>query len=428
MKNYLRGYGLAVLLVSSLFLLALSTAVTSLAAPTAPILTSQVNVPDANAVHIFFSGGCVDCWPYVEEILIPALQAGGVTAEPVIHDYTRPGGRQLLAQFTQKAGLPRRIADSLYAFVPRPDGGLLLVLGHVPRELLTEVLRAPNLPRKLLIQQPKMHGEPEEYRLWSFVGEVQSFPIDTPLNDSLPLLPPTPSTFSLDPTEANLATLLPAVVVTGLLDSVNPCAFAVILLLIAFLFTIRKRRGEVLKLGAIYVFVIFLVYLAIGLGILSAIRVSDDPHFVARIGAYLLIGLGILNLIEYRWPQFPIKLHMPAVAHRKVNQLLKVATVPATIGVGFIVGLCTFPCSGGVYVSIITLLNAKTTLAWGIAYLILYNALFVLPLVLILLVVGNRVTAKKWASWERQHALQLRLWFGLAMIALGVLMLTVVIA
>ena len=393
--------------------------------PTRPAAES-VNAQDA--VHIFFSAGCADCWPYVKEVLIPALASGGVTARPVIHDYTRPGGRQLLAEHAQRVGLPRRIADSLYAFVPRPDGGTLVILGHVPRDLLDALLAYPNLPRKLVIQQPKMHGDPEEYRLWSFAGEVQSFPIDTPLNESLPLLPPTPSGFVLDPAEANLATLLPAVVVTGLLDSVNPCAFAVILLLVAFLFTIRKRRGEVLKLGAIYVFVIFLVYLAIGLGILSTIRLSDDPHFVARVGAYLLIALGVLNLIEYRWPQFPVKLHMPAVAHKKVNQLLKVATVPATVGVGFIVGLCTFPCSGGVYVSIITLLNAKTTVAWGIAYLLLYNALFVLPLVIILLAVGNRVTAKKWASWERQHALQLRLWFGLVMIALGVLMLTVVIA
>jgi len=216
-------------------------------------------------------------------------------------------------------------------------------------------------------------------------------------------------------------------VVTGLLDSVNPCAFAVILLLLAFLFTIRKSRRQILGLGAIYVAVIFIVYFAIGLGIMGTVRLSEDPHFVARVGSYLLIGLGVLNLIEYRFPQFPIKLHMPAIAHEKVNKLLKVATVPATIGIGFIVGLCTFPCSGGIYVSIITLLNAKTTLAWGLAYLTLYNFLYVLPLVVILFAAGNRVTAKTWAAWERDHALSLRLWFGLIMIGLGIVMLWMVI-
>jgi len=378
-------------------------------------------------IHIFFSAGCADCWPYAEKTLLPALKNGGFTAEPVIHDFTRPGGRQLLAEQTKAVGLPRRIADSLYAFAPRPDGGLLVVLGHVPGPLLNELLKRQGLPRKLVIQQPKMHGDPEEYLLWSFTGEVQSFPINAPLNTALLTLPPTPSQTLLDPGDANLATLLPAVIVTGLLDSVNPCAFAVILLLLAFLFTIRKSRGQILGLGAIYVAVIFVVYMTIGLGILSTVRLSEEPHFVARVGSYLLIGLGILNLIEYLWPAFPLKLHMPAVAHNKVHQLLKVATVPATIGVGFIVGLCTFPCSGGIYVSIITLLNAKTTLGWGLVYLTLYNILFILPLVIILLAVGNRVVAKQLATWERDHALSLRLWFGVSMIGLGAAMLWVVI-
>ena len=106
---------------------------------------------------------------------------------------------------------------------------------------------------------------------------------------------------------------------------------------------------------------------------------------------------------------------------------LKQATVPATVGVGVLVGLCTFPCSGGVYVSIITLLNAKTTLAWGISYLALYNVLFVLPLIVILLAAGNRMVAKRWAGWEREHSVRIRLWYGLAMVALGAVMLIWVI-
>jgi cytochrome c biogenesis protein CcdA len=222
---------------------------------------------------------------------------------------------------------------------------------------------------------------------------------------------------------ANLAALLPAVVVGALVDSVNPCAFAVILLLLAFLFTLRQARSRVLTLGGVYIAVIFVVYFAIGLGLMQAVRISSDPHFVARLGGWLLVALGIVNVQEWLWPQTPLKLHLPGLAHNKVNQLLKKASLPATVVVGFIVGLCTFPCSGGIYVSIITLLAAKTTYSWGLGYLALYNLLFVLPLVVILLAVGNRAAAKSLAQWERQHALRLRLWFGLAMVALGLLML-----
>lgn len=378
----------------------------------------------ADTTHIFFSAGCADCWPYTEEVLLPTLQAKGLAAAPEIHDYTAPGGRTLLLEVADSIELPRSIADSLYAFVPT-GSGTLVVLGHVPPDLIEAALTAPGLPSRLVLWQPQMHGTPSEYRLWAWNGEVQTFAIDTPFVEALAQTRAADGPLPVG--QANLRALLPAVVVTGLLDSVNPCAFAVILLLIAFLFTLRQTRARVLGLGMVYIGMIFLVYFAIGLGLISAVRLSSDPHFVARAGSWLLIMLGILNLIEYFFPRFPIKLHMPTIAHHKTNELLKKSSLPATVVMGGLVGLCTFPCSGGIYVSIVTLLNAKTTLGWGIAYLALYNVLFVLPLAVILLAAGNRIVAKNWASWERQHSLQIRLWYGVAMVALGVIMLVGVI-
>ncbi len=385
--------------------------------------TESVRQPE-EIIHVFFSAGCADCWPYVEDVLLPSIQAGGVAAATEIHDYTLPAERTRLMQMADEIELPRSIADSLYAFVPTP-GGTLVVLGHVPPGIIEQALAHDHLPNRLVVWQPEMHGEPKEYRLWAWAGEVIVFDIDTPfdqaLEESLNSAGPLPVGL------ANLGELLPAVVVTGLLDSVNPCAFAVILLLLAFLFTIRQSRKRILQLGLIYIGMIFLVYFAIGLGILRAVRFSEDPHFVARAGSWILIALGAINLAEYFFPNFPIKLHMPAVAGDKTNEWLKQATVPATVGVGLLVGLCTFPCSGGVYVSIITLLNAKTTLAWGVSYLALYNVLFVLPLLVILFAAGNRVVAKRWASWERTQSVRIRLWYGIAMVTLGAIMLIWVI-
>ena len=370
--------------------------------------------------HIFFSAGCADCWPYAENVLIPALQARGLANTSELHDYTAPDERRYLLELADSVALPRSIADSLYAFVPTATG-TLVILGHVPPALIDSALTAPDVPERLVLWQPEMHGAPTEYRLWAWAGEVSTFPIDTPFAEALAAAKA--SIGPLPVGAANLAQLLPAVIVTGLLDSVNPCAFAVILLLIAFLFTLRKARSHILMLGAVYIGMIFLVYFAIGLGFLGTIRLSDEPHFVARVGAWILIGLGMINLVEYFFPRFPLKLHMPAFAHARTHQLIKQATLPATIGAGILVGLCTFPCSGGIYVSVITLLNAKTTLAWGVSYLALYNVMFVLPLIVILLAAGNRVTAKAWASWERQNSLNIRLWYGVTMVSLGAIVL-----
>lgn len=299
------------------------------------------------------------------------------------------------------------------------------MLGHVPANLVEAALTSSALPPKLVLWQPQMHGEPKEYRLWAWQGDVQTFPIQTPFAEALPKV--LRSSGALPVGLANLSELLPAVVITGLLDSVNPCAFAVILLLIAFLFTLRQSRTRIMQLGLVYIAMIFVVYFGIGLGILRAVRLSADPHFVARAGSWLLIALGVVNLVEFFYPNTPIKLHMPSFAGERTNELIKKATFPTTVAAGFLVGLCTFPCSGGIYVSIITLLNAKTTLGWGLVYLLLYNLIFVLPLVVILVALGNRTTAKVWARWEREHALKIRLWYGIVMVALGVIMLVWVI-
>lgn len=369
------------------------------------------------SIHIFFSAGCADCWPYVEEVLIPTLRQVGIDVPTEIHDYTAPDERSRLVEMGEEIDLPRSIADSLYAFVPL-DAGTLVVMGHVPPNLIEDALNYPDLPSRLVIWQPEMHGEPTEYRLWAWSGDLTIFAIDTPFHDALGQA--LSSQGPLPVGIANLGQLLPAVVATGLIDSVNPCAFAVILLLLAFLFTIRESRSRILQLGLVYIGMIFLVYFAIGLGILRAVRLSNDPHFVARAGSVILIALGGINLIEYFFPKFPIKLHMPVAVSVKTNELLKKSTVPTTVGVGLLVGLCTFPCSGGVYVSIITLLNAKTTLGWGVTYLALYNVLFVLPLLVILVSAGNRVVAKRWARWEREHSRKIRLWYGIIMVSLGI--------
>src|SRR3990170_6729678 len=86
--------------------------------------------------------------------------------------------------------------------------------------------------------------------------------------------------------------LLPLVGVSALIDSINPCAFSILILTIAFLFSIGKFRSSILKIGGSYVAGIFIVYMLIGLGILQTLHLFAIPHFMAKVGASLLIALG----------------------------------------------------------------------------------------------------------------------------------------
>jgi hypothetical protein len=111
--------------------------------------------------------------------------------------------------------------------------------------------------------------------------------------------------------------LLPLVAVAALIDSVNPCAFSILLLTITFLMSIGKLRSSVLAIGSAYILGIFVVYLVIGLGLLQTLHIFDTPHFMAKVGASLLVLLGLINVTKEFFPAFPVKLGIPHAAHTK---------------------------------------------------------------------------------------------------------------
>ena len=215
--------------------------------------------------------------------------------------------------------------------------------------------------------------------------------------------------------------LLPLVGVAALIDSVNPCAFSILLLTIAFLLSIGKLRSNVLQIGSAYIAGIFVVYLLIGLGLLQALHLFDTPHFMANVGAGLLVLLGVLNVVNVLVPAFPIKLAIPHAAHRRIAVLMEQASVPTAFLLGGLVGLCEFPCTGGPYLMVLGLLHDQATYFTGVAYLILYNVIFILPLVLILLFASDASLFARVQAWQERKRQAMRLGGGGAMVALGLL-------
>lgn len=213
--------------------------------------------------------------------------------------------------------------------------------------------------------------------------------------------------------------LLPLVVAAALIDSINPCAFSILLLTIAFLFSIGRARSGILKIGGAYIFGIFAVYVLIGLGILHALHLFNTPHFMARVGAALLIALGGVNIVNEFFPAFPIKLRISPSAHRAMAQFMEKGSMPTAFLLGVLVGLCEFPCTGGPYLMILGLLHDQTTYFTGVGYLLFYNAVFILPLVIILLISSNEALLEKAQNWQRQKKGWIRLGGGIAMIILG---------
>lgn len=227
---------------------------------------------------------------------------------------------------------------------------------------------------------------------------------------------------------------LATVLVAGIVDGINPCAFTVLLLFITALTTtvqvgehsVSGLRGRMLGLGGIYIASIFLTYLALGVGVLASLDFFTRQHFPARIGALLAILFGLWMLKDYFLPELGWRLQAPARVGTIARQMARKATLPALIVGGFLIGLCTVPCSGAVYLGVLSLLALQPTALQGYAYLVLYNVVFVLPLFVILVAASSRPTLNRLAHWNLHHREWTRLALGSGVVVMGLAILVTV--
>lgn len=211
------------------------------------------------------------------------------------------------------------------------------------------------------------------------------------------------------------------IIAAAFIDSINPCAFSVLFITLAFLFSLGHSRKQIIKTGLVYVFGIFLTYILIGLGFLKVLTIFNIPNSMAKIGAIAIILFGIINIINEFFPKFPIKLKMPDASHGMVGELIAKATIPAAFLLGLLVGMFEFPCTGGPYLLVLGLLHDDASYMVGFMYLVLYNTIFVLPLLVALFVATDRPILEKLDKLRRLETKKSRVWVGIIVIALGLL-------
>lgn len=227
---------------------------------------------------------------------------------------------------------------------------------------------------------------------------------------------------------------LPTLIVAGLVDGINPCAFTVLLLFITTLTAtlktgeqnVRSLRTRLIGTGGIYIAAVFLTYLALGIGLLNSLSFFTQQHLPARLAALIAVLLGLWMLKDYFIPDLGWRLQAPARLGMLARRMGKKATIPALVLGGFLIGLCTVPCSGAVYLAVLSLLALQPTALLGYLYLVLYNVVFILPLVIVLLAAASRPTLNRIAHWNLHHKEWVRLALGGGVVAMGLLILATV--
>lgn len=217
---------------------------------------------------------------------------------------------------------------------------------------------------------------------------------------------------------------LPLILITGLVDGVNPCAFAVLLFLLMFLLGVSDNKRRMLRAGIAYVIAVYVTYFLAGLGLLTVIQMSGASGLIVKIAAGLAIIFGLVNIKDYFWYGKGFTLKIPDSKRGVIENLTRKANIPAAIVLGFLVSMFELPCTGGIYLAIVALLANSVTRAGAVGYLLIYNVMFILPLIIIILLVVKGLKAEHIERWRESKKNLMKLVLGLLLLVLGVLMLT----
>jgi cytochrome c biogenesis protein CcdA len=216
---------------------------------------------------------------------------------------------------------------------------------------------------------------------------------------------------------------LPLIITAGLLDGINPCAFAVLVFLLVALLDMGSRR-KIFIVGTVYSLAVFTIYFLSGLGIFAAVHAFEVAALFSVIAGAVAIIAGILQIASVLVRGMDSRLAIPEMGRRMMTPLFRRATLPAAFLLGLLVGIFELPCTGGIYIAILALLSDQTTFIEGIPLLLLYNGLFVLPLLVITAIVGMGIPPERIDSWRLEHRRLLRVMLGLFLVMIGIFTLT----
>lgn len=211
------------------------------------------------------------------------------------------------------------------------------------------------------------------------------------------------------------------VLTSAAIDSINPCAIGVLILMVSVILGQGGSTRKLLFNGLAYIFAIFTTYLLAGLGLVYAF--ANIPIVVAE---YLSLAVGslvilaaLLEIKDYFWYGKGFSLQIPKYFANKIHQYSTSKTTTwGVMALGAFVAAVELPCTGAPYLAIITILRIDFNLA-AFALMVLYNLIFVAPLIVILIMVASGAKLSTVSKWKEDSKGTMRLFMGLLLAALG---------
>jgi len=219
---------------------------------------------------------------------------------------------------------------------------------------------------------------------------------------------------------------LPIVLGGALIDAINPCVIGVLILLLTVLIKQKKRRGILLN-GFIYTLGVYVTYLVGGITLLAVFNAVREIQLVSQlfyvvIGSFVMLA-AFLEIKDYFWYGHGFTLAIPkqfvSTVETKAQSTHKSLIASFTFGV--IVTLVELPCTGAPYLAVLSLMSQSgMSFLTALPLLLLYNLVFVAPLLIIIYLAYTGVGLKKLEVWRKENRGLMRLLVGLFLAGLGI--------
>jgi len=246
-----------------------------------------------------------------------------------------------------------------------------------------------------------------------------------------------------------------AIAVAGLIDGINPCAFTVIVFFISFLALQGYKRRELAIIGLSFILAVFLTYVLIGLGIFRFLYSFNKFYIITRLLYYFIAiscfvfgGFALYDIWIFKktGQTEGLVLQLPQVVKRRIHAIIgmyyrkskdeKSADAPApklsklvasAFITGFLISLLESVCTGQLYVPTITFVLKETSLRLrALAYLLLYNLMFIVPLAAVLLLALLGTSQEGFSRFIKTHLPAVKLSMAILFFALGIFILVAV--
>jgi len=222
-----------------------------------------------------------------------------------------------------------------------------------------------------------------------------------------------------EPATSNSAINIWSVTGAALVDAINPCAFAVLIILMGTVLAAKKRKRALLS-GILFSVAIYLSYLAMGFGLYAAVAAASARIWIEKIIGILAILLGFFNIKDAIWYGKGFLMEVPMGWRPRLKKLIHSVTNPiVAFGVGIVVSLFLLPCTSGPYIVIIGMLGTSATFKTAALWLVYYNLIFILPMLMITVAVYFGLQPERLEAIRQKQLRLLHAIAGIILLSLG---------